>query len=176
MALCRCGYSSDKPFCDGAHGPYQFTGDARTDITATSGRPYAGASVTVHYNAAICAHVGVCTAGLPEVFDTARRPWIAVDGAHAEQVIAAVRACPSGALSYTRTAVTTVEPAAAADPAPRVRALKDGPLAVDGGVELEGGAWATGASRERYTLCRCGASRIMPFCDGSHTAVRFRDS
>ena len=32
-----------------------------------------------------------------------------------------------------------------------------------------------GASKEHYTLCRCGASKNKPFCDGSHWAVGFRD-
>ncbi len=172
MELCRCGYSDTKPFCNGAHGPYHFTGEARIDIAATRARAYTGQAVTVRYNEAICAHVGDCTRRLPEVFDTTRRPWIAADGADPERVITAVRGCPSGALSYTTTAV---EPTTDADREPRITVLKDGPLVVDGGVELTGGAWAGEASRKRYTLCRCGASRAMPFCDGSHATVGFRD-
>lgn len=172
MELCRCGYSATKPFCDGAHGPYHFTGEARIDIAATRARAYTGQTVTVRYNEAICAHVGDCTRGLPGVFDTTRRPWIAPDGADPERVIAAVRSCPSGALSY---ATTAVEPTTEADREPKITVLKDGPLAVDGGVELESGVRAEAASRDRYTLCRCGASRAMPFCDGSHTTVGFRD-
>ncbi len=172
MDLCRCGYSATKPFCDGAHGPYHFTGEARIDLAATRGRAYTGQTVTVQYNEAICAHAGDCTRGLPEVFNTSRRPWIAADGADPERVIAAVRACPSGALAYTTTAN---EPAADADKEPKITVLKDGPLAVDGAVELDGCTWAGGASRERYTLCRCGASRATPFCDGSHAEVGFRD-
>jgi CDGSH-type Zn-finger protein len=35
--------------------------------------------------------------------------------------------------------------------------------------------WAQGASRDRYTLCRCGASKNKPFCDGSHAAIKFKD-
>ena len=32
-----------------------------------------------------------------------------------------------------------------------------------------------GASREHYTLCRCGQSKNKPFCDGAHWNAGFRD-
>ena len=35
--------------------------------------------------------------------------------------------------------------------------------------------WAEGASKEHYTLCRCGASNNKPFCDGMHRTVNFKD-
>ena len=52
---------------------------------------------------------------------------------------------------------------------------RDGPLLVRGpfrlldqdGNEIEAG-------RETVALCRCGKSRLRPFCDGSHKVVRFR--
>ncbi len=30
------------------------------------------------------------------------------------------------------------------------------------------------AGRDTVALCRCGKSRLRPFCDGSHKVVRFR--
>ena len=172
-ALCRCGYSKNKPFCDGTHGPYQFSKDAQTEIVADAAKTYSG-RVDVQYNAGICAHLGVCTRGLPEVFDTTRRPWILPDNAEADRVVDVVNRCPSGAL--TSTVNTADNPAGIGDRRPpTIRALKNGPLAVKGEVELEGIAWAVGAARERFTLCRCGGSRTMPFCDGSHTEIGFTD-
>jgi CDGSH-type Zn-finger protein len=47
---------------------------------------------------------------------------------------------------------------------------------VTGGVELVGVQLGEGAPREHYTLCRCGASRNKPFCDGSHWEANFRDA
>ena len=38
-----------------------------------------------------------------------------------------------------------------------------------------GVAMGEGASEEHYTLCRCGASKNKPFCDGSHWHVGFKD-
>jgi CDGSH-type Zn-finger protein len=60
-------------------------------------------------------------------------------------------------------------------PEPRITAYRDGPLIVRGAVRLEdqdGNAIASG--RETIALCRCGKSRMRPFCDGTHKVVRFR--
>jgi CDGSH-type Zn-finger protein len=42
-------------------------------------------------------------------------------------------------------------------------------------VELVDVPFGEGASREHYTLCRCGASKNKPFCDGTHWSIGFRD-
>ncbi len=47
----------------------------------------------------LCIHSGVCARGLPKVFDPKRKPWIDLDQAEKEKIIAQVKACPSGALS-----------------------------------------------------------------------------
>jgi CDGSH-type Zn-finger protein len=52
---------------------------------------------------------------------------------------------------------------------------RDGPLIVRGPVRLsdqDGNVIAAG--RETIALCRCGKSRMRPFCDGTHKLVRFR--
>ena len=54
-------------------------------------------------------------------------------------------------------------------------ACPHGPLLVRGDVEILLGSGAPAARRRRtVALCRCGASAIKPFCDGSHKAVGFR--
>lgn len=58
---------------------------------------------------------------------------------------------------------------------PTITPYRDGPLIVRGGFRLldqEGNEIETG--RDTVALCRCGKSRIRPFCDGSHQTVRFR--
>ena len=52
---------------------------------------------------------------------------------------------------------------------------RDGPLLVRGPFKLldqDGNEIDPG--RETVALCRCGKSRMRPFCDGSHKVVRFR--
>ena len=52
---------------------------------------------------------------------------------------------------------------------------RDGPLLVRGPVRVidqDGNEIETG--RDPVALCRCGKSRMRPFCDGSHKLVRFR--
>ncbi|WP_018351096.1 (4Fe-4S)-binding protein [Longispora albida] len=63
-----------------------------------SRKSYPGEQVTVSFDGDLCRHAGRCVAGLPEVFDTGRRPWILPDAAEAGAVIAQVGRCPSGAL------------------------------------------------------------------------------
>ena len=58
---------------------------------------------------------------------------------------------------------------------PAIQATKDGPYKVTGGIKLSGQEWDDGASHEHYTLCRCGASKNKPFCDGTHWDIGFRD-
>ena len=50
-----------------------------------------------------------------------------------------------------------------------------GGLWVRGGITVESADGFRYETRNRVTLCRCGASRNKPFCDGSHAEVRFTD-
>jgi CDGSH-type Zn-finger protein/ferredoxin len=171
VALCRCGGSGNKPFCDGTHGVNGFTDQGISDDGRNRRVSYAGKRITVHDNRGICAHAGVCTDRLESVFRMNQEPWIAPDAASAEEIIEAVKQCPSGALSYS---VENVEHRDQ-ERDPMVTVTDDGPYAVTGGIELIGVAFGEGASKEHYTLCRCGASKNKPFCDGSHWNAGFRD-
>ncbi len=63
---------------------------------------YSNGEVTVVWQPHLCIHSGVCFRGLPEVFDPRRQPWVEIDAAPTERVVAQVAQCPSGALSYER--------------------------------------------------------------------------
>jgi CDGSH-type Zn-finger protein len=170
-ALCRCGGSKNKPFCDGTHSTNGFSDKKLTDGSANKRVDYRGRGITIHDNRGICSHAGFCTDNLKRVFRLREEPWIDPDGATVEEIIRVVRLCPSGALSYSVDGVEHRDQ----DRAPMVTATRNGPYAVTGGIELIGQERAEGASLEHYTLCRCGASKNKPFCDGSHWSVGFKD-
>lgn len=171
IALCRCGGSAKKPFCDGTHSKLGFSSQKVSDGTRDKRQDYVGKGITIHDNRSICSHAGFCTDRLASVFRMKTEPWIDPDGARIEEIIEAVRRCPSGALSYSIDGVEHRDQ----DREPMITVSKDGPYLVTGGVELEDESRAEGASEEHCTLCRCGASKNKPFCDGTHWYVKFTD-
>lgn len=170
-ALCRCGGSAKKPFCDGTHARIGFSDRNTADPGGDRRVAYAGKGITIFDNRSICAHAGFCTDGLKKVFRMDVEPWIDADAACVDEIVATIEKCPSGALSYARDGVEAPPP-----PRPQlVTVMNDGPYAVTGGVELADVRRGEGASEEHYTLCRCGGSKNKPFCDGSHWHIGFKD-
>jgi len=168
MALCRCGGSSRKPYCDGTHAKTGFSSKRESDPADDVRKTYMGNGIVVYDNRSLCAHAGYCTDGLATVFRSGSTPWIDCGGATVEEIVAAVRKCPSGALSYSIPGQDMVEPEAE----PCIALQKNGPYFVTGGVLLNE-PWRQGASPGHYTLCRCGQSKNKPFCDGSHWDAGF---
>lgn len=171
IALCRCGGSAKKPFCDGTHRKNGFSDASLADAGADKRDSYAAKRITIHDNRAICSHAGYCTDNLKSVFKYGSEPWIDPAGGAVEAIIETIRRCPSGALSYTLDGVDGPDEKRA----PSITVTKDGPYAVVGEVECPGQAWGQGADKRRFTLCRCGASKNKPFCDGTHWSVEFKD-
>jgi len=170
VALCRCGGSKKKPFCDGTHKTNGFSGARLAEGSTDRRESYRGKRITIHDNRALCSHAGLCTAQLASVFKYGKEPWVDPDGAEVDAIVAAVRRCPSGALSYS------IEGAEAKDAprAPSITVTENGPYAIEGGIALADPRWGEGASSEHYTLCRCGGSKNKPFCDGTHWSIGFK--
>ena len=175
IALCRCGGSANKPFCDGTHQKNGFSGARLADARADRCESYPASNITIHDNRSICAHSGICTDTLASVFKYKSEPWIDPEGATAQAIIATVRRCPSGALSYSSLERGDGLEGQAQTREPSITVMLNGPYAVVGGVQLLEQSRAQGASTEHYTLCRCGASKNKPFCDGTHASIGFRD-
>jgi len=169
--LCRCGTSKNKPFCDGAHKTIEFSDAKEDDRPENRWKDYRGEKISVHDNRALCSHSGECVRRLKAVFDTKKRPWIYPDGAEVHEVIETVKKCPSGALNYTIDGVRHSE----FESEPAVKVAKNGPLDISGGIEFRDEHGEKPVSVTRYSLCRCGASKNKPFCDGSHSQAGFKD-
>jgi len=54
-----------------------------------------------------------------------------------------------------------------------IRARPNGPLVLNGNVEIRNGSGRVAWRGSNAALCRCGASKNKPFCDGSHKAAGF---
>lgn len=130
---------------------------------------YEGRHIVVHFDAAKCIHAGNCVRGLPNVFRAGvKGPWIFPDEADAAELAALIRTCPSGALTYER------DGEAEEEMAPEINSITveaDGPLRVHADYTLNGEK----PDCFRATLCRCGASRLKPYCDGAHKEAGFAD-
>lgn len=94
MALCRCGGSANKPFCDSTHQKSGFSGARLADANADRCESYTAGKITIHDNRSICAHAGICTDTLASVFKYKSEPWIDPEGSTFQAMIEAVRRCP----------------------------------------------------------------------------------
>jgi CDGSH-type Zn-finger protein/truncated hemoglobin YjbI len=181
MALCRCGGSRIKPLCDGTHARTGFT-DAKDPGRVPDRRDtYVGQQVTILDNRGTCQHSGFCTDRLATVFHLRDEPFVTPSGGRMDEIIRAVRDCPSGALSH---AIDGEEARDEADyhgrRAQAIEVSRDGPYRIVGGIALvdskgDDVVRNEGASREHYALCRCGHSQNKPFCSGMHWYVQFKD-
>jgi CDGSH-type Zn-finger protein len=171
IALCRCGGSSHKPYCDGTHREIGFDGTeaAPTDSYDERARIYQGTGVTVRDDRSICEHAGFCGNRLSNVWKMVNDT---PDSIARSQMMSMIERCPSGALTYRVEAdERDIEPGFGVG----VGVINDGPYFVTGSPPVARADGRPFESRNRMTLCRCGQSANKPLCDGSHKEVGFRD-
>jgi CDGSH-type Zn-finger protein len=170
-ALCRCGRSRDKPFCDGSHRRNGFEGAETAERSSIADRrmEFPAGDGTVSFDLATCEHAGYCG----DRFTNWRRLARAADDpAVRERLRQMVRLCPSGALEMRpQEDGEMLEPALPVS----IGVVRDGPLFVRGRIRVRGADGQTYEVRNRVVLCRCGHSENKPFCDGTHKHVGFRD-
>ena len=180
VAFCRCGESGIKPVCDGACATNGFSDKKDPKRVPDRRETYKGVQLTVYDNRGICQHSGFCSDRLNTVFHT-EGAFVTPSGGRMDEIIRAVRDCPSGALSY---AIDGVEARAQVDwdnaRESTIEVSKDGPYRITGGMRLTDAAGepvkrAQGSSLEHYALCRCGHSQNKPFCSGMHWYIEFKD-
>jgi CDGSH-type Zn-finger protein/uncharacterized Fe-S cluster protein YjdI len=128
-----------------------------------------GKHLTLVYEGKKCIHARFCVTGAPKVFlANVQGPWIHPDAMDVDALVEIAHACPSGAIRYLR---KDGKPDEAPPPVNLIAIREAGPYAVRGDLRIDGRVPIT-----RATLCRCGASKNKPFCDGSHHEVGFAAS
>ncbi len=135
------------------------------DIT----KKYSNGEVTIVWRPSLCIHSTKCFSGLGEVFDPRKRPWITPEGATTDRIIAQVKNCPSGALTYLLNREGTDETEETESKTDTViEPATNGPLMVYGPIAIKDTSGQVTRKSNVTALCRCGGSANKPYCDGSH--------
>jgi CDGSH-type Zn-finger protein len=173
-ALCRCGHSKKKPFCDGTHAKIGFDGSETANrapyLDQASGID--GPELMLTDAESLCAFARFCDPNGKVWAQVARNDEPKVRAMFLRQV----NDCPSGRLvAWDKTSKKPIEgklPVSIGlieDPAEKC----SGPIWLRGGITLIAADGFEYETRNRVTVCRCGQSRNKPFCDGTHAAIKF---
>ncbi|MCL2327173.1 MAG: CDGSH iron-sulfur domain-containing protein [Bacteroidetes bacterium] len=173
-ALCRCGASTDKPFCAGVHESFNWESEetASFEPLLDNADVLEGPELVLFDNDTYCAFARFC--------DARGRVWDIVERAQTPEEIELVKRevahCSGGRLRvWDRREQKMYEP----DFEPSISIIEDpgirvsGPIWVRGGIRIESADGESYEIRNRVTLCRCGASHNKPFCDGTHANFKW---
>jgi CDGSH-type Zn-finger protein len=174
-ALCRCGGSMTKPFCDGTHIKIKFDGreEASKEPYAASAELIEGPAIDMNDNRDLCAGQQFChrAGGVWDLVENGE------DKKSTDLVVDITGKCPTGRLVACSKDGKDIEPkmsreiSLTEDPYRRV----SGSLWVKGGIPVISSDGTNYEVRNRVTLCRCGHSENKPFCDGTHINEGFKD-
>jgi len=175
-SLCRCGQSKNKPFCDNTHMKIGFNGTetATRKPYVRQAETFGGPTLTLSDAEDLCAFARFC--------DPGGKIWSLIeetdDPKVRELTIREANHCPAGRLVvHDKKTGKEIEH----ELPPSIAIVEDpalgcsGPLWVRSGITIESHDGKLYETRNRVTLCRCGASSNMPFCNGSHASIKFRD-
>jgi CDGSH-type Zn-finger protein len=176
VALCRCGESKKKPFCDGshAHADWDPSETASRRPLLDDSEQIDGETLVLTDNESYCAYARFC--------DAYGRVWNLVENARTEEERELVNReaahCPGGRLiTWDKKTGKPFEP----ELKPAIGLIEDpilkisGPIWVKGGIRVESADGSSYEIRNRVALCRCGQSSNKPFCDGTHASMKFHD-
>ncbi len=133
-------------------------------------KKYKNDDITVVWKPKLCIHAAECVKRLPEVYNPKSKPWIKIENASSDALKSQIDKCPSGALSYYNNNENTKEIMEAQI---KVNAMENGPLLVDGSIEVTKPDGTVEIKEKTTAFCRCGASANKPYCDGQHRKIDF---
>ena len=131
-------------------------------------KEYSNGEITVVWKPGTCIHSAKCVNGLPSVFKPDDSPWIQVDAANSDELMATIDKCPSGALSYYKNTDGPSNEKTDVIDEIRVEVFDKGPLVVHGTMEITHTDGHKEIKKRSSAFCRCGKTGNNPFCDGSH--------
>ena len=161
----------------------------------SGGRKYTNGEITVYWKPEACIHASYCYRELIGVFDPGRRPWVDMSGASTGQIIETVNMCPTEALTWKwndeeknksidlnqtnhinfRRPELGIVDQIEENPV-SVKIMPDGPLVIKGSFTLHYSGYQKEVQESLISLCRCGSSNHLPFCDGMHRKTGFNDN
>jgi len=175
-ALCRCGQTKNKPFCDGTHVQINFDGTETSDNEPFEkiAKVIDGPELMLKDAEILCASARFCHRGgdiwpqIPKSDDPKLK----------ENAIRNAVDCPSGRLVIIEKQTgKTIEPSFEKS----IGFIEDQGIGVDGPIWVRGNIPVYSADsklyevRNRVTLCRCGKSTNKPFCDSSHYPEEYQE-
>jgi len=157
-------------------------------------RQYTNDEITVFWKPSKCIHATTCFRELIEVFNPGRRPWVNMNGASSRKIIEVVNKCPTQALEWkynkdlSKAELDRSMRAVSDEETPetistreqekkpvKVQVMKEGPIVVEGDFKIIGVNGNELKSMIMTSFCRCGGSKSMPYCDGTHRKIGFAD-
>lgn len=175
-ALCRCGASKDKPFCDGHHENIEFDGTETASMERYEDRIE---DITEGTNMRLlddgrCAFSRFCHTERGDAWTITEQDD---DPENFRLAVKAAKECVAGRLTAVdRDGIALEEPNT-----PEIIILQDPAEDASAGIFVKGPITVVAADgteyevRNRVALCRCGESENKPFCDASHVSVQFQD-
>lgn len=162
-------------------------------MNTTRNRSYTNGEITIYWQGTECIHATICYRELREVFDPSKRPWITPTGASTARIKDIIERCPTQALTFrwndqhrneTETShklfqgeVCSVFPDHTHQPKATITLRPNGPMVITGDfslLQLQNNKETELRKMEMVSLCRCGHSLNMPFCDGTHFKLGFK--
>lgn len=164
------------------------------DNQHSGGRKYRNKEITVYWKPSACIHASYCYRELIEVFDPSRRPWVDLNESTTERIIEVVNLCPTEALSwkwnedakndsvesdqlnhvrFRRPELVNEQETPKEEEPVSVKVMVDGPIVLKGNFTIDYDGITKDVNESLVSICRCGASDHMPFCDGRHRKIGF---
>jgi uncharacterized Fe-S cluster protein YjdI len=165
----------------------------KSESQFSGGRRYKNKDITVYWKPSACIHASYCYRELLEVFDPSKRPWVDMEGATTEKIIEVVNLCPTEALAWKWNDESKNESVSSdqlnhikfrrpelvdaveqeLEQPVSVKIMTDGPIVIKGSFTLYYSGNKKEIRESMISVCRCGVSDHMPFCDGQHRKAGF---